>query len=64
MNKHICQRCRKNVSWWNDFDDDRWEEGKIICVIDGDMKPVDTLVVPDWCNYELEHVMANDKKIR
>lgn len=62
LNKDLCKKCRKKSSWWNSYDDKRWDEGTIICVLDRGGRSFKKRYCisngyPSSCPYSLEHLV-------
>ena len=73
MNKEICKKCWNECAHehnnkdllWNEYDDDLWKEGRILCRnlcwIQTVGYNTSTDQIPDCCSYKLEHIVISEK---
>jgi len=63
LNLDMCKRCRIKHTWWNKYDESRWEKGVVICVINNSHEGYDKHTVrvdgsiPKHCRYAAEHAV-------
>lgn len=62
LNYNICKHCRNQVSWWNEYDEERWKKGSIVCVQGNDATRKATTThkndsIPEDCLFKVEHLV-------